>query len=175
TARVVRRRHRLHFSVRGRLEPEFLYRCRRGTEDGAHVHVRSGGNANELGEVLPDVLDQVHAPLRSSSLCTMAMVWSVCNATGPTPTARTPRSLRPPSSSAASSWLSESTKVASEGRAACRISLPPSLRATKVGPRRSSASGNVAMEPYAPGENSCSTRDASTRVWRLSEASWRTA
>src|SRR5439155_24053632 len=169
-ARAARRRDRLHVRVRGRLETEFLNRCRRGTEDGAHVRVRSGGNADELGEVLPDVLDQVHAPLRSSSFCTIAIAWSVCNATGPRPTARAPRSLRHPSSSAVSSWLSESTKVASAGRAACRISLPPSLRATNVGPRRSSASGNVAMEPYTPGENSCSIRDVSTRVCRIREA-----
>src|SRR3989440_7717690 len=169
-ARAARRRDRLHVRMRGRLETEFLNRCRRGSEDGAHVRVRSGGNADELGEGLPDGLDQVHAPLRSSSLCTIAIAWSACNATGPRPTARTPRSLRHPSSSAASSWLSESTKVASAGRAACRISLPPSLRATNVGPRRASASENVAMEPYTPGENSCSTRDGSTRVCRISEA-----
>src|SRR5437016_12888667 len=137
-----------------RPQAQFLDRGGRGPQDISDVRIGGGKDPDEFGETGPNILDEVHAPLRSSSLWTMAMACSVCRERGPRPMTSAPRSDRRRVSSGGNSWLSESTKVASAGRSAVRISLPPSPRDTNGGPSRSSASPNVTTELTTPGADS---------------------
>src|SRR5438552_15939018 len=106
-----------------RPQAQFLDRGGRGPQDISDVRIGGGKDPDEFGEMGPNILDKVHAPFRSSSLWTMAIACSVCRESGPRPTTSAPRSDRRRVCSGENSSLSESTNVASAGRASRRISL----------------------------------------------------
>src|SRR6266516_7880828 len=92
SARAARGRHGAHLRMSLRLQAQLLYGGGRRVQDRVHVVVRGRLDSDEFDEGLSNVLGEVHTFLRSSSLFTSSIAWSVWSGIGPSPMGTAPLS-----------------------------------------------------------------------------------